>query len=68
MDVKELTTLLTTSATQINQTRFIPWWKDDFENCIYRYDIFPENVIADVQDCVAQCSAETLLAPGIYGC
>lgn len=67
MDVKELTTLLTASATRINESKFIPWWKDDFENCIYRYDIFPENVIADIQDCVAGCSAETLLAPGIYG-
>ena len=43
MDVKELTNLLTTSATMANQRNFIPWWEDDFENCIYRYRIFPKN-------------------------
>ena len=67
MDVKELTNLLTTSATMANQRNFIPWWEDDFENCIYRYRIFPKNVIADVESCAAQCSGETLLAPGIQG-
>ena len=67
MDIKELTTLLTTSATRTNQSKFIPWWEDNFENCTYRYDIFPENVVADIQDCVAQCATESLLAPGIYG-
>lgn len=49
MDIKELTTLLTTSATRTNQSKFIPWWEDNFENCTYRYDIFPENVVADIQ-------------------
>ncbi len=67
MDVKELTNILTTSATMANQRNFIPWWEDDFENCIYRYRIFSKNVIADVESCAAQCSGETLLAPGIQG-
>lgn len=67
MDVKELTTLLTTSATRTNQDRYIPWWEVDHENGIDYYNIFGEDEVADIQDCVSRCPAETLLAPGIYG-
>lgn len=68
MDVKELTNLLVTSASRVNQSKFIPWWEDDFENCIYYYDIFKEKEIAEIQICVEQCSKETLLSPaGSYG-
>lgn len=68
MDVKELTNLLTTSATMANQRNFIPWWEDDFENCIYRYDIFRKDMVAEAENCVAQCPKETLLASaGICG-
>ncbi len=68
MDVKELSELLTRSATRINQSKYIPWWEDDFENCIYRYDIFPEDMVAEALSCVAACPKETMLAPtGIYG-
>lgn len=72
MDIKELTSLLVTSATRTNHDKFIPWWTEgysaeDFENCIYRYNIFPEDTVADIQDCVACCPTETLLAPCGYG-
>ena len=67
MDIKELTDLLTKSATRLNESQFIPWWEDDFENCIYRYCIFPESLVAQAQECLSRCRAETLLTPGSYG-
>lgn len=68
MDAKELSKLLTESATRTNSSKYIPWWEDDFENCIYRYDIFKEDVVKEAESCLEQCSKETLLAPtGIYG-
>lgn len=68
MNVQELSKLLTESATRTNQSKFIPWWEDDFENCIYRYDIFSEDAVTEIQNCLAQCSRETVLAPtGVYG-
>ncbi|WWR16706.1 ankyrin repeat domain-containing protein [Lachnospiraceae bacterium JLR.KK008] len=68
MDVKELSKFLTVSATRLNQSKFIPWWEEDFENSIYYYNLITEEEIAEAQECLAQCSKETLLAPtGIYG-
>ncbi len=67
MDIKELTDLLTKSATRLNESQFIPWWEDDFENCIYRYRIFPESLVTQIQECLSRCPAETLLTPGSYG-
>lgn len=67
MDVKELSKMLTESATLANQSKFLPWWIDDFENCIYRYRVFSENEVQEIQTCLAHCPKETLLA-GINGC
>lgn len=68
MDVKELSKLLTESATRANQSKYIPWWEDDFENCIYRYSIFSRDKVEEIQSCLAQCPKETILAPtGIDG-
>lgn len=67
MDVKELTNLLI-SNSESNRCKFIPWWEDDFENCMYRYDLFKEEEIQNVEACVAECGKEALLAPvGSYG-
>ncbi len=67
MDVKELTTLLV-NASESNRNKFIPWWEDDFENCMYRYDLLKEDEIANVEACVKKCGAEALLSPvGRYG-
>ena len=38
MDIKELTDLLVVSSQRINQSKFIPWWEDNFEECIYYYN------------------------------
>lgn len=67
MDVKELTTLLV-NASESNRNKYIPWWDDDFENCMYRYDLLKKDEIANVEACVRNCGAEALLAPvGRYG-
>lgn len=68
MNIKELTELLVKSSQRTNQSKFIPWWEDDFENCIYRYDILKEEVVQDANACLAECGEETLFAPaGSYG-
>jgi len=68
MEIKELTELLATSSQSLNQSKFLPWWEDDFANCIYRYDIFKEEAVQNIEACVAECGKETLLAPvGSYG-
>lgn len=67
MDVKELTDLLV-NASENNRCRYVPWWEDDFENCMYRYDLFREEEIKNVEACAAECGKETLLSPvGKYG-
>ena len=48
MDIKELTDLLVISSQRTNQSKYIPWWEDDFENCIYRYDIFEDETVQDI--------------------
>lgn len=68
MDIKELSKRLTESVTRANQSKFLPWWEDDFENATYRYSIFREDEVAQAEECLARCPGEALLAPtGIYG-
>ena len=68
MDIKELTDLLVTSSQRTNQSKFIPWWEDDFENCIYRYDILKPEIVQEANTCLEECGKEVLLAPtGTYG-
>ena len=62
MDVKELTALLVNSSEN-NRCKFIPWWEDDFENCMYRYDLLKKEEIQNVEDCIAACDIDTLLSP-----
>lgn len=68
MDIKELTELLVQSSQQTNQSKFIPWWEDDFENCIYRYDIFKDSVVQEANAILEDCGKDQLVAPaGSYG-
>ena len=68
MDIKELTDLLVISSQRTNQSKYIPWWEDDFENCIYRYDIFEDETVQDINALVKDCGKDALLAPvGYYG-
>ncbi len=63
MDRKELTDLLVTSSECCNQSRFIPWWEVDHENCIYRYNMLEDKIIQEAESCLAECGKEELLAP-----
>lgn len=68
MDTKELSKTLTESLTRLNQSKFLPWWEDDFEHSTYWYSIFSPKEVAQAGECLAQCSTEDLLSPtGIYG-
>lgn len=68
MDIRELTDILVKSSQRTNQSKYIPWWEDDFENCIYRYDIFGEEEVRAMEACIAECGREALTAPvGSYG-
>ena len=63
MDRKELTELLVTSSENFNQTKFIPWWVEDYKQFIYRYGILSEEIVRDAEECVAECGKEELLSP-----
>ncbi len=64
MDREELTKLLVESAEDnSSQDKFIPWWEDDFEEAIYRYEILEEDVIQGAEACVPEAGKEALLTP-----
>jgi ankyrin repeat protein len=68
MNLNELTELLVTSSQQFNQAKFIPWWEDNYENSLYRYNILTEETVQDASECIAACSKEELLSPvGRFG-
>ena len=60
MDIKELTDLLVNSCGT-NRCKYIPWWEDDFQNCIYRYNIFKDKEIKDIEECVSGCGTDCLI-------
>lgn len=62
MDIKELTDLLVNSC-ETNRCKYIPWWEDDFHNCIYRYNIFKDEEIKDIEECVNNCGMDELIQP-----
>lgn len=64
---KELVDLLVKSG-ESNRGKYAPWWDVDLENCIYRYDLLPEETVKEMTECAGGCPAEVLSAPvGTYG-
>lgn len=63
MNSKELTEFLVKSSEDFNQSRFIPWWMEDYEKFTYRYHIMEKDVQQDAKICLAGCSREDLLSP-----
>lgn len=61
MDMKELQKLLVESIEN-NRGKYVPWWQDDFEHCMYRYNIFTEEEIEKVIQCVNGCKNEEITA------
>lgn len=67
MTEKELIELLVKSG-ESNRGKYAPWWDVDLENCIYKYDLFPEEAIREMTECAGGCPVEVLSAPvGTYG-
>ena len=62
MDIKELKDLLAASC-ETNRCKYIPWWEDDFKNCIYRYNIFKEEEIKSIEECINGCGSEIISTP-----
>lgn len=63
MDKKELTDLLVLSSENFNQTKFIPWWVEDYHKFTYRYRILNEETVRAAEGCAAECRKEDLLSP-----
>ncbi len=62
MNIQEMSNMLTKSASS-NRGKYVPWWEDDFENCMYRYDLFSKDEIRQIEECADACSVEDLAAP-----
>lgn len=63
MNIQELTDLLVSSSEDFHQSRFIPWWVEDYEKFTYQYHIMEDSVVRDAKACLAECGKEDLLAP-----
>lgn len=61
MNINEITTLLTDSAT--NTGKYIPWWEYDPDNCDYQDHLFPPEEIQQIIECIRTCDAKTLSTP-----
>lgn len=62
MDIKELTDLLVKSSESVRH-KYIPWWEDDFANCIYRFDIFKEEEVQAIEACISESGMDLLFEP-----
>lgn len=59
MDIKELTNTLEASI-EGSRYKYIPWWDGDFDNAMYRYNMFTEQEIQEAEECIADCGRDTL--------
>ena len=59
MDIKELSKILGNSLTS-NRSKYIPWWTCEFNENMYRYNLFTQEEIKEVQDCLANCDKTAL--------
>lgn len=59
MDIREWTDILVSSA-ESNRCKYVPWWEDDFEGCMYRYDIFSQEDVQNIEKSVKECEIEQI--------
>lgn len=59
MEIKELTDILV-SSLESNRAKYVPWWEDDFENCMYSYEMFSKEDIENITECIKNCEKEVL--------
>lgn len=62
MNTKELTDMLVESGEDFHQSKFIPWWTEDYEKFTYRYHMMEPDVIQEAKACIAECTREDLLS------
>lgn len=59
MDINELKKTLGDSLTS-NRGKYIPWWTCEFDEAMYRYNLFAPEEIKAAQDCLLDCDPATL--------
>ena len=59
MNVKELKKMLENSLGS-NRGKYIPWWTCEFDREMYRYNIFTEEEVQDVEACLSECSKDDI--------
>jgi len=59
MEIKELSKILGSSLTS-NRSKYIPWWICEFNENMYRYNLFTQEEIKEVQECIANCDKSAL--------
>lgn len=61
MNVKELKKTLGSSLGS-SRGKYIPWWTCEFDQDMYRYSIFTEQEVKDVENCLADCSKDDIIS------
>lgn len=62
MNIKELEDMLV-SSFESNRNKYIPWWDGDHNNSDYYYNIFNDEEIKAVNECITACERKEILEP-----
>ncbi|MDE5667323.1 MAG: ankyrin repeat domain-containing protein [Clostridia bacterium] len=62
MNISELTDLLTKSAEQCRNDKYIAWWDEDPDG-MYRYNLFKKAEIEEIEACIASAQLSDLIKP-----
>lgn len=66
MDIKEATQILVKSGENFSRNKYVPWWNEDKDG-MYRYDLFTDAEISEINALVESAPNETVFAPvGTY--
>jgi len=67
MEVKELKDMLEKSGTS-NRSKYVPWWEGNFNDFSYKYEVFSDEEIREIEACIESCGKEELTEEaGNYG-
>lgn len=62
MNMKKLTDMLAESSENYHQSKFIPWWIEDYQKFTYRYHIMNKETEREAKECLAACTKKDLLS------
>lgn len=62
MDIKELTDFFVT-ACETNRCRYIPWWEYDSDSYNYKYNVFTDSEIKDIEKFVNENGSSIAVKP-----